>query len=150
MGSIKERIEELRNLIRKYDAAYYGRGESLVSDQEYDALYSELVKLEKENPEFLSPDSPTMRVGSDLTKEFPKVRHSIPMMSIDNTYSEDELREWIERLYKTIPDQHLSFVGELKVDGVASSLIYEDGSLVRAVTRGDGTIGDEVTANIRP
>lgn len=149
MGSIKERIEELRELIRKYDAAYYGRGESLVSDQEYDALYGELVKLEKENPEFFSPDSPTMRVGSDLTKEFPKVRHSIPMMSIENTYSEEQLRNWIERNRKEILNQHLSFVGEVKVDGVASSLIYEDGSFIRAVTRGDGTIGDEVTANIR-
>ncbi|NLG17403.1 MAG: NAD-dependent DNA ligase LigA [Fibrobacter sp.] len=149
METTAGKIEELRNLIRKYDAAYYGRGESLVADQEYDALYNELLKLEKAHPEYASADSPTMRVGSDLTKEFPKVPHSVPMMSIDNTYSEEDLQEWVERLQRSLPGQNLSFVGELKVDGVAASLIFENGKLLRAVTRGNGTIGDEVTANVR-
>lgn len=149
MKTVQERIEELRNLIRNYDSAYYGRGESLISDLEYDSLYHELVKLENANPHLISIDSPTQRVGSDLTKEFPKVAHNIPMMSIDNTYSEEELREWVERIERSLPNEKLSFVGELKVDGLAVSLIYENKKLIRGVTRGNGTIGDEVTANVR-
>jgi len=149
MDQVQRRIDDLRNLIRKYDAAYYGCGESLISDQEYDALYRELSDLEQKYPQYDSPDSPTKRIGSDLTKEFPKVAHRVPMMSIDNTYSEDEVREWVRRLQRSLPDERISFVGELKVDGVAASLIYENGRLVRGVTRGNGAVGDEVTANIR-
>ncbi|MBN1129180.1 MAG: NAD-dependent DNA ligase LigA [Chitinispirillaceae bacterium] len=149
MNSTEQKIMALRQRIRKYDAAYYGRGESLVSDKEYDACYRELLELEATHPEFDSPDSPTRRVGNDLTREFPKVRHSFPMMSIDNTYSADEVREWVERCEKMLPGQPIGFVGELKVDGVAIALVYEHGRLVRAVTRGDGTIGDEVTPNVR-
>ena len=132
MKTPQERIEELRNLIRTYDAAYYGRGESLVSDQQYDSLYRELVDLENAYPQLKSADSPTQRVGSDLVKEFPKVAHRIPMMSIDNTYSEEELREWVERITRSLPNEKLCFVGELKVDGVAISLIYENKKLVEA------------------
>ncbi len=143
------RIEELRKLIRRYDALYYGKGISEISDAEYDALYHELQKLEQEYPQFDSPDSPTKRIGSDLTKEFPKVRHSFPMMSIENTYEEGEIEEWIHRLERAVPSSELSFIGELKVDGVAAALIYENGRLVRGLTRGDGTIGDDVTANVR-
>ena len=149
MTSIQKRIEDLRKLIRNYDAAYYGRGESLISDKEYDSLYHELEKLELSHPEIDSPDSPTRRVGNDLTKEFPKVRHATPMMSIDNTYSADEVREWVERCERLFPREKISYVGELKVDGVAASLIYEKGKLVRGVTRGDGAVGDDVTPNIR-
>ncbi len=145
----QDRIEELRALIRTYDAAYYGRGESLISDQQYDSLYRELVDLENAYPQLKSADSPTQRVGSDLVKEFPKVTHRIPMMSIDNTYSEEELREWVERITRSLPDKKLCFVGELKVDGVAISLIYENKRLVRGATRGNGTVGDEVTSNVR-
>lgn len=101
MNSPEQRVNELRKLIRKYDQAYYGRGESLISDKEYDSLYHELEHLEKSHPEYDSPDSPTHRVGNDLTKEFPKVAHRIPMMSIDNTYSEDEIRDWVSRLEKS-------------------------------------------------
>jgi DNA ligase (NAD+) len=149
MEGIKERIIDLRRMIVSYDAAYYGRGESLVSDHEYDRLYRELQELERQYPEFDAPDSPTKRIGDDQTKEFLKIRHSIPMMSIENTYSAEEVREWIERCGKALPKQRCFFVGELKVDGVALSLRYEKGKLVRAVTRGDGVIGDEVTANVR-
>jgi DNA ligase (NAD+) len=149
MNPINKRIDNLRKLIRKYDTAYYGRGESLVSDSEYDTLYHELEQLEQEHPGFDSPDSPTKRVGNDLTKEFPKVRHAAPMMSIDNTYSAHEVREWVERCEKLLPEKKISYVGELKVDGVAASLIYEKGRLVRGVTRGDGAVGDEVTSNLR-
>ena len=102
MDNIQNRIEELRNLVRKYDTAYYGRNESLVSDIEYDRLYEELVKLEKQYPQYDSPYSPTHRIGSDLTKTFPKVTHRIPMMSIDNTYSEEELKDWITRTEKSL------------------------------------------------
>jgi DNA ligase (NAD+) len=149
MNPIQNKIEDLRNMIRRYDAAYYGRGESLVPDREYDGLYDELEKLENEHPEFDITDSPTNRVGNDLTKEFAKVRHVTPMMSIDNTYSETEVREWVERCEKLLPGEKISFIGELKVDGVAASLSYEKGKLVSGATRGDGAVGDNVTANIR-
>ncbi|MDG5815829.1 NAD-dependent DNA ligase LigA [Chitinispirillales bacterium ANBcel5] len=149
MSEPRQRIEELRNLIHRYDQAYYGRNESLISDREYDALYEELVKLEKQYPQYDSPDSPTHRVGSDLTKEFPKVEHTIPMMSIDNTYSEEELKEWVTRMQKTLPGEKITFVSELKIDGVAISLHYENGHFVRAITRGNGLVGDDVTPNVR-
>ncbi|MCL2688429.1 MAG: NAD-dependent DNA ligase LigA [Chitinispirillia bacterium] len=149
MSDIHKKIIDLRGLITKYDAAYYGRSESLISDQEYDALYKELLELERTHPQYDSPDSPTHRVGSDLTKVFPKVRHSTPMMSIDNTYSTEEVMEWVGRMEKTLEEAQINFVGEIKVDGAACSLIYENGRLVRAVTRGDGVVGDEITANIR-
>jgi DNA ligase (NAD+) len=144
-----QRIEELRRLIRRYDAAYYGRGESLVSDKIYDDLYHELEALELEHPECESPDSPTRRVGNDLTKDFPKIHHAVPMMSIDNTYDETALREWAARCERLLPGEKIAWVGELKMDGVAGSLMYEKGKFVRGVTRGDGTVGDEVTPNIR-
>ena len=149
MNQIQKKTEDLRNLIRRYDAAYYGRDESLVSDKEYDELYKELEKLEREHPEFGAADSPTKRVGNDLTKEFAKVPHAVPLMSIDNTYSETEVCGWVERCEKLLPGKKISFVGELKVDGVAASLSYEKGKLVRGATRGDGAVGDEVTSNIR-
>jgi DNA ligase (NAD+) len=144
-----EKINELRKQIRRYDEAYYGRGESLISDQEYDRLYRELQDLEKKHPSLQSPDSPTRRVGSDLTREFPKARHETPMMSIDNTYSEEEITEWVNRLKKQLPDEPMHFVGELKIDGVAVSVRYENGRLVRGVTRGDGVVGDDITPNVR-
>jgi len=149
MDQVGKKVDELRILIRKYDQAYYGRGESLVSDKEYDTLYSELVKLEKENPQLVTPDSPTQRVGNDLTKEFAKVTHSVPMMSIDNTYSAEDLMEWMSRLEKSVVNEKIAFVGELKVDGIAVTLIYEQGHLVRAATRGNGVVGDEITANVK-
>jgi DNA ligase (NAD+) len=149
MADISSILADLREKIRSYDAAYYGRGESLISDKEYDELYSRLAKLEQQHPGLVTPDSPTQRIASDLTKEFAKIKHSVPMMSIENTYSEPEVREWIERVQKLLPGQKVSFVGELKVDGVASSLVYEKGRLTSGVTRGDGVTGDDVTANVR-
>ncbi|MCU0608179.1 MAG: NAD-dependent DNA ligase LigA [Chitinispirillaceae bacterium] len=146
---IHDRIDELRTIIRRYDAAYYGRGESLVSDKIYDELYRELSDLERAHPEFNSEDSPTRRIGNDLTREFAKVKHDVPMMSIDNTYSENDVREWIARCEKLLGNQKPVFSGELKVDGLACSLQYHRGHLVRAVTRGDGAVGDDVTVNIR-
>jgi len=144
-----QRIEELRTAIRRYDALYYGQGISEISDAEYDALYLELKTLEKANPQLSSVDSPTQRVGNDLTTTFPKVRHASPMMSIENTYSPEEILEWIDRIGRLLPQARIKFAGELKVDGVAVSLLYENGRLVRGVTRGDGAVGDDVTANVR-
>jgi DNA ligase (NAD+) len=149
MADSSSTLSNLREKIRSCDAAYYGRGESLISDKEYDELYRRLVTLEQQHPGLVTPDSPTQRVASDLTKEFAKIRHAVPMMSIENTYSEPEVREWIERVQKLLPGQMASFVGELKVDGVASSLVYEKGRLASGVTRGDGITGDDVTANVR-
>ncbi len=143
------RIDELRKKIRIYDTAYYMHGESLISDMEYDSLYADLVRLEHLYPHLIAPDSPTQRVASDLSKEFIKVKHSAPMMSIDNTYSEPDVREWINRVQKLLGTEAVTFVGELKVDGVAASLVYEKGRLIQGVTRGDGVTGDDVTANVR-
>lgn len=146
---IKAQLDSLRQQIRQYDTAYYAHGQSLVSDKQYDDLYRELVDLEKDHPEFDSPDSPTKRVGNDLTKEFTKIQHKIPMMSIDNTYSENDLCDWIDRLNKLLDGTNPTYIAELKLDGIALSLIYEKGKLIRAVTRGNGVIGDDVTANVR-
>jgi DNA ligase (NAD+) len=149
MSDDARRIDDLRKKIRSCDTAYYVRGESLISDREYDSLYAELVGLEQKHPSLVAPDSPTQRVASDLAREFVKVKHSVPMMSIDNTYSEPDVREWIGRVTKQVGSAKVTFVGELKVDGVAASLVYEKGKLVQAVTRGDGITGDDVTTNIR-
>lgn len=148
-SSEQTRINQLRSLIRKYDAAYYGRGESLISDKEYDGLYNELVELEKKNPAYIISDSPTQRIGNDLTKEFAKVEHSVPMMSIENTYSAEELSQWIQRTKKNIGPYIIEFIGELKLDGVACAIRYNNGKLVQAITRGSGTTGDDITVNVR-
>jgi len=148
-NSVAQRIDELCKLIQKYDAAYYGRGESLISDFDYDRLYNELSELEKKYPELIPADAPTHRVGNDLTKHFKKVPHTTPMLSIDNTYTEAHLEEWYERNSRLLDVTAVNCIGELKMDGVAAALRYENGSLVQAVTRGNGVVGDDVTANIR-
>ncbi len=144
-----QRAEELRSLIRTYDYAYYGKNQSLVSDAEYDRLYRELVEIENSHPELATADSPTRRIGSDLTPEFPKARHTIPMMSIDNTYSADELHDWIARIGRQLPGETLTFTCEAKIDGVAAAVHYQDGSLIKGITRGDGVTGDDITPNVR-
>ncbi len=149
MKSPQDRIRELYPLIRKYDAAYYGRGESVITDKEYDELYRELAELETNHPHLVESDSPTKRVGDDLTREFTKVEHSTPMMSIDNTYSENELLEWIERIKKNTGKDDIAFVGELKIDGVACAIRYVNGKLAQAITRGNSTVGDDITSNVR-
>lgn len=149
MSAPEKRIVELREKIRDLDAAYYGRGESLISDREYDKLYAELRQLEHDHPQLVTSDSPTRRVGNDLTRGFAKARHTVPMMSIDNTYSPEEVRAWTARMRRLLPDENVTFGAELKIDGVAVSLTYENGRLVRAVTRGDGVVGDDITVNAR-
>jgi DNA ligase (NAD+) len=145
---IKDRIEYLRKEIEKHNYRYYVLSEPEITDYEYDFLMQELLTLEKENPEFDDPNSPSRRVGSDLSQEFAEVAHRTPMLSLGNTYSKEELKEFDQRIRKEITEPY-EYVCELKFDGVAISLIYENGRLIRAVTRGDGTRGDDVTGNVR-
>lgn len=146
---IQNRITELTNLINKYDKAYYQDAESLISDREYDKLLAELSQLEKENPEFLSPNSPTQRVGGEPIKEFQTVQHQIPMLSLSNSYSTEEILDFDRKVCEGLDNSKCKYFCELKFDGVAISLIYRNGKLERAVTRGDGNQGDDVTHNVR-
>ncbi len=148
-NKMKERIDELYKKITDLDKAYYGQNISLVSDQEYDALYKELVSLEAKYPELKHKNSPTDRVGDDLTESFAKVEHAIPMMSIDNTYSQEELVQWLDKTKNSLEADDVNFICELKMDGVACSVIYENGELTRAATRGNGTVGDDITLNVK-
>jgi len=143
-----ERIEILRREIGEHNHKYYVLNQPSISDFEYDILLSELDSLEKKFPEFITDNSPTRRIGSDLTKEFVQYSHSYPMLSLGNTYSEDELREFDNRIRKTI-SQPIEYVCELKFDGASISITYRNGSLFRALTRGDGNKGDDVTTNVK-
>lgn len=147
--SVKENIDRLRTEINRHNHNYYVLNAPEISDKEFDRLLKELEALEKEHPEFADPDSPTQRVGSDLTKGFEHVVHARPMMSLSNTYSIGEVDEWFERIRKALDGEDFSIVGEMKFDGTSISITYKNGRLVRAVTRGDGTQGDDVTANVR-
>lgn len=148
-ASIKNRIDHLREKIREHDHRYYVEAQPVISDREYDALYAELQSLERAHPEFDSADSPTHRIGDQPTKEFPSVRHSVPMLSLDNTYSEEELRDFDRRVKDNLECATYKYVAELKLDGVAVAVRYHAGRLVLGATRGDGTEGDEITANLR-
>ncbi len=144
-----ERVQELRELIRYHDRKYYVEAQPEISDLEYDRLLDELKQLEKQHPELVTPDSPTQRVGDAPVPYLEHVEHRVPMLSIENTYSLEELREFAARTEKLLPGEKVEWVVELKVDGVACALIYENGRLVRGVTRGDGRVGDDVTHAIR-
>ena len=120
-----------------------------ISDQEYDALYRELADLEAAHPDFLTPDSPTRRVGGAPLEEFSQIRHQVPMLSLDNTYSEEEVAEFYRRVKKTLTGRDVPVIVEPKIDGVAVSLYYENGALQYAATRGDGVTGDDITQNAR-
>ena len=146
---LKERIEELKRIIRENDYRYYVLAEPIISDEEYDALLMELDSLEEAHPELKTPDSPTMRVGSDLTKEFPTQSHSSPMLSIANTYSVHEVIEFDRRVHNLLRGEPVSYTCELKVDGVALALHYKDGILQAGITRGDGERGEVITSNVR-
>ena len=145
---IKARMQELTNELLRYQEAYYVEGKSLVSDLEYDGLFDELSKLEKEHPEYASSSSPTQRVGSDLTSDFPEVKHTIPVLSLDKAYSVEEVLSFMGKCEEKGKEK-LSFVEEEKIDGISMVLYYEDGILVRGVTRGNGSVGNDVTANIK-
>ena len=149
-SSIQKKIESLREQIREHDYKYYVLAEPSVSDKEYDRLYKELQQLENEHPELITPDSPTQRVGSDLTKEFKPVMHKIPMLSLSNTYNQKELFDFDKRIKDSLPgNEKVEYVVELKIDGASVSLNYIDGKLKTAATRGDGTVGEEITKNIK-
>jgi DNA ligase (NAD+) len=143
------RIDELRRLIRRHDELYYVEAAPAITDYEYDRLFSELVELERAHPELGSVDSPTARVGGRPLDGLEQVAHSQPMLSLDNTYSVEELRAWYARVERELGRRPGPLSTELKIDGVSIALVYENGRLVRAVTRGDGTVGDDVTANAR-
>ncbi len=145
----KDKIDRLREEINRHNHNYYVLNAPQISDKDFDMLLKELEALEKEYPEFADPDSPTQRVGSDLTKGFEHVVHARPMMSLSNTYSIGEVDDWFNRMGKALEGEDFSIVGEMKFDGTSISLTYRHGRLVRAVTRGDGTQGDDVTANVR-
>lgn len=147
----RERIAELSEIIDNHNYNYYILSQPTISDYDFDMLMNELVKLEKEFPQFASPISPTKRVGGDITNEFPTVKHRYPMLSLANSYNRDEIIDFINRTKKQLDDEssQVEFVCELKFDGVSISLTYEHGVLVRAVTRGDGAQGDEVTNNVK-
>ena len=142
------RAAELREEIRRHDRLYHTEARPEITDAEYDALVRELKAMEAEHPELITPDSPTQRVGGAPVSDLPNVRHEIPLLSLDNAYNREELEAWLkrvkERLGRTPP-----LVAELKIDGLSVSLVYEDGVLVRAATRGDGTTGEDVTPNVR-
>lgn len=144
-----ERIAQLRDKIRKHDRLYYEEAAPVISDRDYDKLYKELIDLETNFPELVTPDSPTQRVGGKPLKAFEQVSHLIPMLSLDNTYSEDELKNFYARIRRVLPNEAIPVVVEPKVDGVAVSLVYENGRLRQAATRGDGNVGDDITQNIR-
>lgn len=145
----KEKIDSLRDQINRHNHSYYVENAPTIGDREFDMLLKELEELEKQHPEFDDPLSPTHRVGSDLTEGFEQVRHLYPMLSLSNTYSVEEVDAWAGRVRAAMPGEHVCIVGELKFDGTGISLIYEHGRLVRAVTRGDGEQGDDVTANVK-
>ncbi len=149
MNTAGQEIKRLRDYINLHNHKYYVLNEPEISDKDFDMALKELERLEKENPEFADPLSPTQRVGSDLTKGFEHVVHERPMMSLSNTYSIEEVDEWFDRVRKGLDGEKFDVVGEMKFDGTSISLTYENGRLVRAVTRGDGTQGDDVTANVK-
>jgi len=145
----EERLARLREEIRRHEHLYYVENAPKISDQEYDRLERELRDLEAQFPELVTPDSPTQRVGEKPSEEFPTFTHRVPMLSLDNTYSEDELREFEERIFRMVGPREMVYTAELKIDGLSMALHYQKGRLARGVTRGDGVRGDDVTPNVR-
>jgi DNA ligase (NAD+) len=146
---IEKKIESLREKIRHHEYLYYVLDDPKITDAQFDQLMIELKKLETEQPELITPDSPTQRVGGKPRDGFIKAPHSSPMLSLDNTYSEDELRNWERRVHELSGQDNIEYVCELKLDGMSLALHYENGKLVRGITRGDGSIGEDVTLNVR-
>ena len=149
LKDIEKKIDALREEIRHHEYLYYVLDQPSISDQEFDRLIEQLKDLEAEHPALVTPDSPTQRVGGKPREGFVKVRHSSQMLSLDNTYSEEELRAWERRVHELSGRKDVDYVCELKLDGMSLSLGYDDGHLVRGVTRGDGTVGEDVTLNVR-
>src|SRR5947208_5383007 len=145
----EKKIAELREEVRKHDRLYYENATPIISDREYDRLYKELVDLETQFPDLVTPDSPTQRVGGKPLEAFAQIQHLAPMLSLDNTYSEQEVVNFYKRITRLLPAEKIPVVIEPKVDGVAVSVMYEKGQLKYAATRGDGFVGDDITHNIK-
>ena len=147
--SIQQKIENLRTELHQYNYHYYTLDQSLISDSEFDRRLKDLQELEKKHPEFFDPNSPTIRVGGQITKNFPNVAHEFRMYSLDNSYDFQDLEDWHQRLTKTLETENIEFVTELKYDGASISVLYENGQLSQAITRGDGFQGDDITPNVK-
>jgi len=147
--TVRQKIEALRREIRRHNRKYYVDDAPEISDYEYDQLMKELESLEAQHPDLITPDSPTQRVGGEPAEEFATVEHRIAMLSLDNTYSQEELMEFDVRIRKLLPEQEIEYVAELKLDGLGVALIYENGRFIRGATRGDGQRGEDVTGNLK-
>ena len=146
---LETKIEDLRDKIRHHEYRYFVLDDPEISDFDFDKLVERLKKLEAEHSELITPDSPTQRVGGKPREGVVKVAHSSPMLSLDNTYNEDDLRSWERRVHELSGRNEVDYVCELKLDGMSLALVYEDGKLARGVTRGDGSVGEDVTLNVR-
>ena len=149
MKQVQEEISKLVSLLNKYSYDYYVEDNPQISDTEYDTLYKQLEKLEESHPEYILENSPTQRVGDRVLDEFEKITHKVPMLSLSNTFSTEDLRDFDARISKLVPNHSVEYICELKIDGLAISIKYEDGRLVSAATRGDGSVGEDVTENIK-
>jgi DNA ligase (NAD+) len=148
-STIEKKIDALREKIRHHEYRYYVLDDPEISDADFDALMNELKRIEAEHPELVTPDSPTQRVGGKPREGFVKAKHSSPMLSLDNAYSEEELRDWERRVHELSGRTDLDYMCELKLDGMSLALVYSDGRLERGITRGDGSVGEDVTLNVR-
>ena len=146
---IADEVAALRDQIHRHDYLYYTLGKPEISDRDYDKLLQQLKSLEAQRPDLITPDSPTQRVGEKPIDSFVRVRHAIPMLSIDNTYNLDELKEFHKRVVKGLETENVDYVIDPKIDGVAVSIRYENGRLAVGVTRGDGEYGDDITQNLK-
>lgn len=146
---VRTRVEELKKIISHHEYLYYVLNKPEITDEEFDKLMAELQRWEKKYPELITPDSPTQRVGGAPLESFEKVKHKIPMLSLENVYSVEELKEWEERALRILPQNLWTYIAELKIDGLSISIYYEDGILKRAATRGDGLVGEDVTLNVK-
>jgi DNA ligase (NAD+) len=149
LNDAQARHAQLVQEIRQHDHAYYVLAQQIITDREYDRLYHELLDLEKQFPQLVTPDSPTQRVSGQPLKEFKQVQHLQPMLSLDNTYSQEDVRDFVNRVQKLLPNEKLEWIVEPKIDGVAINLRYEQGVFTCGSTRGDGTTGDDITANLK-
>ena len=146
---VAKKIEALREQIRHHEYRYYVLDDPEITDAEFDQLMNELKRIEAEHPALITPDSPTQRVGGRPREGFVKTKHSSPMLSLDNAYSEEELRDWERRVHELSGRTDLEYVCELKLDGMSLALVYRGGQLEHGITRGDGSVGEDVTLNVR-
>ena len=149
MASLKQRLEELREIIRRHDEWYYVHNQSKISDAEYDKIFRDLQDLEQQFPDLISADSPTQRVGGAPLPEFKKIQHEFPLLSLDSEMTEDSVRAFDERVRRELDQVHVDYSIEPKFDGLSVELTYDQGLFVRGATRGDGAIGEDVTHNLR-